>query len=319
VKRAAIFAAVIVAAIAGPALADPAKPPVADQGVVERSRVELAPSGHPFKQLVIENPLGDVRVEGYDGHAIMIETRKRAPDEDTLDRLRVSLVPNADGTVRITTTADGGHEVKPVGRGAVRIDLLIHAPRDARVDAAAAAGKLELVNMDAGGELDTSSGAISVLNVQGALVTHTVTGPMTIAEAFGSVDAQTVASNLNLDGIGGERLIASAGHGTIAGRRVRSSDIELTTTDGKIVLEAEAALRGHLVVSSLRGDVTVRLHRKGALVVQARGVKVDLGGQAQTQPNGLVVWNDGQPPAGELPTLVELRSRYGAVQFAVVQ
>ena len=57
----------------------------------------------------------------------------------------------------------------------------------------------------------------------------------------------------------------------------------------------------------------------GSKVVQARGVKVDLGGQAQTQANGLVVWNDGQPPAGELPTLVELRSRYGAVQFAVVQ
>ncbi len=173
--------------------------------------------------------------------------------------------------------------------------------------------------MDAGGELDTSSGAISVLNVQGALVTHSVTGPMTIAQAFGSVDAQTIAANLDLDGIGGEQLIASVDHGTIAGRRVRSRDIELTTTDGKIVLEAEAVLRGHLVVSSLRGDVAVHLHRHGALIVQARGVKVDLGGQAQTQPNGLVVWNDGQPPAGELPTFVELRSRYGSVQFAVVQ
>src|SRR5207248_8777024 len=98
----------VVAVLAGVAHADP------DKGVDERARVDVAPAGAAFKQLVIDNPLGDVRVEGYDGTAIRIETRKHAPDEDTLDRLRVSLVPNPDGTVRITTTADASRESKPV-------------------------------------------------------------------------------------------------------------------------------------------------------------------------------------------------------------
>ncbi len=308
-------------ALGATAVADPAKPEQAKPapGIAERSRFEVKPAGHAFKQLSIDNPLGDVRVEGYDGTAIMIETHKQAPDEDSLDRLRVSLVPDPDGNVRITTTADGGREVKPVSRGAVRIDLIIRAPRNARIDVAAAAGKLEIENMDGGGELDTASGPISVKNMSGELWTHSVSGTTTLAQVFGSVDAATVSSDVDLDTINGDKLVASASHGKIAGRRVRSRDIELTTTDGKIMLEAEAALRGHLVVSSLRGDVDVRLHRHGALVVRARGTKVDLGvAAAEAMTGGW--WSEATIGQGNDPAaMVELQSRYGIVQFAIIE
>ena len=296
-----------------------AEPKTADKGADEHARVELAPSAKAFKQLQIDNPLGDVRVEGYDGTAIQIETHKHAPDEETLARLRVSLVPNPDGTVHIQTMADKNVEAKPVAASAVRIDLIIRAPRDARVDASVIAGKLELVNMDAGGELDTASGPLSVRNVQGEVVTHSVSGAMTLTQVFGSVDAATVSSDVDLDTIGGEKLVASANHGRIAGRRVRARDVELTTTDGKIWLEAEAALRGHLVVSSLHGDVEVHLHRRGAVLLRAHGTKVDLGQlqqQVRAQPNG---WSEASIGQGDNPALVEMRSQYGAVTFTWIE
>jgi len=299
----------VVCLLCAPALADP-------PGASEHARLELAPAGHAFKQLQIENPLGDVRVEGYDGTAIMIETHKQAPDDDTLERLRVSLVPNPDGSVRITTAADHTAESRPVPRSAVRIDLVIRAPRGAHVDATVAGGKLEVSNMDGGGELDSASGPLSVHNVSGELVTNTVSGPMSLAQVFGSVDAATVSADLDLDSIAGEKLIASANHGRIAGRRVRARDVELTTTDGKITLEAEASLRGHLVVSSLRGDVEVHLHRHGAVLLRARGTKVDLGQTVRPQPNG---WSETMIGQGDHPALVELRSTYGMVQFTVVE
>jgi len=154
--------------------------------------------------------------------------------------------------------------------------------------------------------------------MSGELVTNTVSGPMSLAQVFGSVDAATISADLDLDTIAGEKLIASANHGRIAGRRVRSREIELTTTDGKIMLEAEAALRGRLVVSSLRGDVEVHLHRHGAVVLRARGTKVDLGQQqtVRPQPNG---WTEATIGQGDHPALVELRSTYGMVQFTVVE
>jgi len=297
----------LVCALAAPAVAQP---------VVEHSKVDVAPAGHAFKQLSIDNPLGDVRIEGYDGTAIRIESFKHAPDEETLDRLRVSLVPNPDGTVRITTAADRSPEARPVQRGAVRIDLIVHAPREARIDAAASAGKLEVVNMDAGGELDTASGAISVDNVHGELWTHSVSGATTLSTVFGSVDASTVTADVKLDGIDGEKLIASAHRGTINGRRVRAREIELTTTEGLIQLEAEAALHGHLVVASRHGDVDVKLHHHGGggILVRARGTRVDLGSPGQMQPDGWVQKSFGKCDA---PALVLLRTELGNVQLTV--
>lgn len=309
-SRALALALALTGLAAGTAAAEP--------GLVERSRVEVQSGGRAIKQLTIDNPLGDVRVEGYDGTAIQIETRKQAPDEDTLDRLRVSLVPNPDGTVRITTTADRPNEARPVARGQVRIDLVVRAPRDARIDLASGSGKLEVINMDAGGELDTASGAISVRNVSGEVLTHSVSGQTSLAQVFGSVDAQTLSSNLELDTIGGERLIASASRGTIAGRRVRAREIQLTTGDGAITLEGETPLHGRVVVASLRGDIDIRLRHAGAIRVRARASKVSLGTAMHAQPDGWVEAQLGQVSRGVMPAFIELRSRYGIVKFSLV-
>jgi hypothetical protein len=310
---------------AGVAVADPKpapnKPTKPAADAVEHARFEVAPPGHAFKQIAIDNALGDVRVEGYDGTAIRIETFKHAPDTDTLDRLRVSLVPNPDGTVRIATTVDAARETRPVPRGAVRIDMIVHAPHDAKIEAAVGSGALVVTNMDAGGDLDTASGPITVHNVSGEVFTHSVSGTTQLEQVFGSVDAQTISADVDLDTIHGDRLVASANHGHIAGRRVRARDVELTTTDGRIALEAEAALRGHFVVASLRGDVDVRLHRHGAVVVRARATKVDLGTPIIIrQPDRWLQATYGDPGAPNDPAAtVELRSQTGVVQFAIIE
>jgi hypothetical protein len=287
------------------------------RGVSERARLSIEPAGHAFTHLSIDNPLGDVKVEGYDGTAVQIESHKFAPDDEALDRLHISLVPNPDGTVAIKTTADGGKEVRPVRRSQVRIDLVIRAPRNARVEAAASSGALEVVNMDAGSDLDTASGPISVRNVQGEVLTHSVSGLTRLVQVFGSVDAQTLASDLDLDTIGGERLVASVHHGRIDGRRVRARDVELTATEGRIMLEAEVALRGHLLVSAFKGDVDVQLRRHGAVMVRAHGTKVDLGAPMQPRPNGWLESSFGQV-AGDA-ALVEIRSPQGNIRFAIIE
>lgn len=327
--RATLLAGAGLVLAVGSAHADAPRPAApAAPAAVERSRLEIQPAGRAFTELQIENPLGDVRIEGYEGTALQIEARKHAPDQDALDRLRISLIPNPDGSVRITTTADGGLEDRQLGRSAVRIDLVIRAPRDARIDAAVTAGLLELANMDAGGELDTASGKIVVRNVQGEVSTHTVSGATRLQQVFGSVDAQAVSANVDLDSITGERLVASAHGGAIAGRRVRSRQIELTTVSGKIVLEGELAARGRIAIASMRGDVEVRLRRAGTggVRVRGRGARVDLGvpvaRDAHAQLDG---WVEAQlagtrgAAASGPPALVELRSRGGLVSFAIVE
>lgn len=316
-----------------PAAAQPSRNPAPARGtaagspaaaraeVSERARLTIEPAGHPIKRLSIDNPLGDVRISGYDGTALQIETHKVAPDDEALDRLHISLVPNPDGTVTIKTTADGGREHPPVARSAVRIDLVIRAPREARIEAAVTSGVLELSNMDAGGDLDTASGPISVRNVQGEVLTHSVSGATRLVQVFGSVDAQTLSSDVDLESIGGDRLIASVHRGRIDGRRVRARDVELTATEGRIVLEAEAALRGHLIVSAYRGDVDVQLRRHGAVVVRALGSKVDLGGPMRSLPDGWVETALGAVGRTARPetALIEIRAPHGNVAFAIIE
>ena len=171
--------------------------------------------------------------------------------------------------------------------------------------------------MDAGSDLDTASGPISVRNVQGDVLTHSVSGMTRLVHVFGSVDAQTLASDLDLDTIGGERLIASVHRGRIDGRRVRAREVELTATEGRIMLEAEAALRGHVLVSAFHGDVDVQLRRHGAVMVRARGTKVDLGAPMQPRPNGWVESSFGQ--AASDAAVVEIRSPQGNVRFAIIE
>ncbi|HWU90551.1 MAG TPA: DUF4097 family beta strand repeat-containing protein, partial [Kofleriaceae bacterium] len=288
---------------------------------VERARLEIQPPGRPFKQIAIDNPLGDVRIEGHDKASIEIETRKQGPNEEAIDRLHITLTPQPDGTVRITTTADGGREFKTLARGAVKLDLIVRAPRDARVEAASSSGALEVHDMDAGGELDTASGRISVRNVSGELSTHSVSGPTKLTQVFGSVDAQTLMSEIDLDSIGGEKLVASANDGKIAGRRVRSRHVELTTVSGMIVLEGESPLRGRLIVATMKGDIQVRMRRSSAVLVRARAVRVDLGAAAapaQAQPDGWVEAQFGQHTSTP-PALIEMRSRVGNVSFAFIE
>jgi Putative adhesin len=310
--------AVVLLAVPALAHADP-KPAPKQPDAPEHAVIEVKPKpDHPFKQLAIENTLGDLRVEGYDGDSITVETWKYAPDEDTLDRLHVSLLPAPDGTVHLSTAVDGGREVKPAPRSAMRIDVLIRTPRNMRVDAAVTNGKLLINNMDAGGDLDSSSGDIAVNNMAGELFTHTVSGHTSIVQAFGSVDAATIDSDVSLDTIGGEKLVASANQGRIDGRRVRSRDIELTTTDGRIALEAELALHGHLVISSLHGDIDVRLRSHGAAAIRARGMKVNFGNTPVTHQNDWVTASIGRAISDPM-AMVELQSRFANVQFAIVQ
>lgn len=316
--------ALLLLAIATPALADSGDGSGSGRGKhVERARLEVQPvAGTPIKRVSIDNPLGDVKVEGYEGTSILIETRKTAPDEEGLDRLRVSLVPNPDGSVRIATAADRDKESKPLARENVRIDLIVRAPHDARIEAAVSSGKLEVTKMDAGGELDSGTGAIAVSNVSGDLSTHTISGSTKLSVVFGSVDAQSLASDLDFDTINGERLIASANRGRIAGRRVRARDVELTTTTGRIVLEAEVSLRGRIVVSSLKGDLDVKLRRNNTpLAIRAQGSRVNLGSaisSAKTSTDGWVEAQLGEAAKNQVPAFVMLRSRSAIVQFTVV-
>lgn len=320
------LAAALCLAMAGVAHAD--EPAKADEaiaetpaaGVVEHDVVEVRPGKKPIKVVTIDNELGDVRIEGHDGKGLVIYAHKRAPDDAALDQLRVSLVPDPDGPVRITTAIDRAAEKTTLPAGAIRVDLVVRAPRGAKVDARVGSGELVVRNMDAGGDLDAGTGAITVENVSGAVFARSVEGDQTFEEVFGDLDAQALAADLLFDTVRGKELIASVHDGTIEARRIASRHIELRTTRGRIHLESELALGGKLVVASRHGDVDVRVKSAGALKVKAiAGGQLTLSGAELSEPDRESGWVKARYGRGKRAAAVELRSKYGDLRFEVIE
>jgi surface antigen len=101
---------------------------------------------------------------------------------------------------------------------------------------------------------------------------------------------------------------------------VRSQRIGLTSTEGKIALEADAANGSVISVSSVRGDVKVTIRRHGALRIDASGSTVALpkGSEIQTDANGVRHLLLGTDPTAETAVLT-IQSRYGAVKLVAIQ
>lgn len=295
----------------------PAASPVFERDVVE---VDPAP-GIDVSRIGVDNRLGSVRIEGHDHDSVVIIASKRAPDAATLERLRVALIPDPSGPVRISTAITAGADARPIPGGLAAIDLVIRAPRAARVEARVWNGRLTVMGMENGAELHANNGDIDVRNVSGTIETHSAGGTQQFAEVFGAVDAQALAGSMDLDMVRGDRLEASVHEGRIQGRQVQVRYAWLHTVRGDIHLYGQAMAGGHYRVGSYSGNIDVQLAAAGPVRVQAHAdsgtASLPPALQPRPQGEGMVtgLWSRGQGT----PALVELRSRMGSIRFSLAE
>ena len=288
-------------------------------GTSERDVVELSPAkGLHIDSLDIDNRLGDVRVEGHDKDSISIMAVKHAPDADTLDRLKVSLVPDPDGPVTIRTSLLAGPEARPVPAGSIRIDLVVLAPRSARVQVQAWKGQVVVKRVDNGAELATDDGDIDVSDVSGKVVTHSAHGALRLAEIYGAIDAHALEGDLDLDVVHGDRLDAVVHAGQVSGRRIRVRNLSVLITRGNADIEVEAVAGGHYQVASYWGDVELRFRGAAPVRVRARSRagEVSLASvfhrQKQARGGMVTAYAPGTGAAAD----VDVRTRIGTITVA---
>ncbi len=241
-------------------------------GVYEVHPVEIAPhSGVSVSAISIRNSFGHVQVRGHDGPNLRIRAVKRAPDEKTLDRLRVKLVPDpANGSMQIRTALSPGNNAAPIAKGSIRIDLVIEAPRKAKINAHLRKGLLTVSDMDNGASLKADLGDIEVQNCSGLVRTSTVRGKQNLREVFGTVDAHGLVGDLALRMIHGQSLSAMVHRGSVTGRGIRSKHVSIRTTVGNIVIAGEAQTGGTYQLATHTGDIKLRFRSSSKLAVTAR-------------------------------------------------
>jgi hypothetical protein len=294
----------------------------AGKAVVERDVVDLAPAaGQTITALRVDNRLGDVRIEGHDRPGVTVLAIKRAPDDETLDRIKVSLVPDPRGPVHIDTALVVGPETRPIAAGSVRVDLVLRVPRTAAVTATVWNGTIGLFAMDNGAELTSNEGDIEVVGCAGDLVTHTAQGSQRIQEVFGEVAAEGVTGAMRLEVVRGRRLDARLYDGPILARQVASQEVNLRTIRGDIHFEGELPAGGSWLIASRHGDVFVSFREGTAFRVEAvaRAGRVELPPRLAVERRGesgpvIGTYGGGRRPAG-----LSLQSRFGDVKLELLE
>jgi hypothetical protein len=290
-------------------------------GMVERDTVKIAPArGVKIKRVTVDNRLGDVDVVGHDEAYVALTVVKRAPDGTTLDRLKVNLVAEPDGTVDIGAALVAAQEARPVPARAVRIDISLEMPRSAHVEVRAWNGKIAVSGVHAGATLSAHAADLTVTDVRGPVVTDAARGTQRLSGVKGDVDAEAAYGDLDLDGIAGHVLAARVHTGQLTATRVRSRKVTMRTTFGDIHFTGELLAGSSVDIASYGGSVEVRLPRGGGLVridaSSERGrveSRVELAGGSRDR--GRLVGSHGR---GGKPVALRVSSVVGDVSLGLV-
>ena len=215
------------------------------------------------ESMVVEQPLGKLQVRGWDKPEVRIVATKRAPDADTLDRLRVN-VEMQNGRVRIRTGVRVGGAFRPLppqARAQIGIDLTVDAPRHVSLDARTWAGDLDAEGFRAGARLSSTGGEVRASDIEGKVTSNSVKGRQRLSSIKGAVEADGVTGDLELDTVDGETLDAKLVEGQITARRVRSQVVHMFSAMGGIVFVGSIRPGALYALKTEDGDIHLVLDR----------------------------------------------------------
>jgi hypothetical protein len=258
---------------------------------VERDVVEVAaPEGVSIATVRIDNRLGNVTIHGHDSESIKIQSFKRAANAETLERLVVSLVPDAYGRVQVTTALRAGAEYKLIDAESIAVDLVVYVPRHSAVEAEIWKGNLEVNQIDSGAKLLVDKGRIQVKQVSGRVESALRKGEQDFAEVFGDLDARGIEGALRLRTIQGKTLVATLVRGKIDGEGLQVSDMTVRSVFGDIELMTEFVAGGRYSVTSRRGDVSLRFHGQIPVLVKVLAKSAMIGPDMDAAQSGEGMW-----------------------------
>jgi DUF4097 and DUF4098 domain-containing protein YvlB len=209
----------------------------------------------------VEQPLGKLQMRGWDKPEVRIVATKRAPDAETLDRLRVN-VEMQNGRIRIRAGVRVGgvfRALPPQGR--MGIDLAVDAPRRVLLEARTWAGDLEAQGFRAGANLASTGGEVRASDIIGKVTSNSVMGKQHLSAIRGDVEADGVTGDLELDTVDGELLEAKVVEGQITAHRVRTQVVHLFSTVGGIVFVGSIRPGALYDFKTDEGDIRLELER----------------------------------------------------------
>ena len=208
----------------------------------------------PGASILIDNPLGDVRVEPGEGQTAILRISKEVwGEEPALDELLQTIVLNVFAT-------DGRLDVKAVAPESFRegvLDIELTAPANAQVRVSTRYGDISVTDFESRVETSTTSGDIAIENVGGDVRCETASGDITLRTILGSVTAATESGDIDAASIQ-RGLIANSASGDVTATDIEGGRVECKSVSGDVnVSGVGAAAPVDVVVESVSGDASL--------------------------------------------------------------
>jgi hypothetical protein len=288
-RRFALVAAVLAAALSGPALAER----------TETFRFQ-------GRSLFVGNLIGEIKVEGHDGDAFLVEVEVGGADAERfapklielqgqrarleiafpVERQRKYVYPplgrgrttiqvgtrreDSRGWLRELLDAVTGERIEISGRGSgveVWADVIVRVPKGRVLELEHGVGEVSATGIDGELSFDLMSGAVSADGVRGRLDISTGSGDVDLADIAGELEVDTGSGDVTVTRADSPVLTVDTGSGQVDLSDVRARRLLIDTGSGAVTAEGVAA--DSAVIDTGSGSITLLVPSYASAEVQA--------------------------------------------------
>ena len=221
----------------------------------------------PGAKVLIENPLGSIKVTGIAEGTASVKVTKTAwnPNEEEVKATAARMEVNMHGT-------DDRLDIKvsaPDGFREGTLDLELRVPRNAsNVRVNTRYGTVELTELDGLAEGVTTSGELYLHDLAGDARGETANGALKLERIAGSATVATQSGDITADDIR-HGLTANTASGDVKATNVEGGRVECKSVSGDASLE-RAGLQGaqEIIVESVSGNATL-MDASGSIGIKA--------------------------------------------------
>ncbi|NJD29437.1 MAG: hypothetical protein FIA92_14225 [Chloroflexi bacterium] len=203
-------------------------------------------------RFTLRQPAGEIEIRGVEGET----ARVRDTDDQSLgDRFEILA---AEGSLELRPLDHLGGLLRTWARGSAP-SLAVEVPHGASVT------------------VEAASAEVTASDLTGEKRIRTASGDVSLARLAGAIDVGTVSGDLEIDGQLQLEILGRTVSGDVAVRLPQARRLDLATTSGDVLLDAELTGTGPFEVRTISGDLT--LVARGGLRVEAQTVTGDVGGE----------------------------------------
>lgn len=241
-------------------------------------------------RLVLEQPTGEVHVEGWDRPEIEVSIPSSGGMFEVEQSGSQVTIQNRPGKLKFVNFLEpAAAELNDLGINLERVASKVErkVERSMRRMGKGFNVNIDLGNWGAGRDynikvphncnitLRTSAGDLTVRNVTGTHFVQSTSGDIQLHDLSGNLLTNSASGDINIEGLEGKLGVRTVS-GDIRGRRMSLQDVSATTASGDLSLELLQMPEKEYELKTVSGDVTIALQADARLTAEIKSLSGDI-------------------------------------------